>query len=461
MADFYVDFDNGLDSQDGSDWDNADLTLEASFTAASACDNIFVRSNATASTTPDTVAGTHNLTSPGTLLFPVKVYCCKSGTSATPPVNSDLVVKGAADMPIIEVTGNNGSIELFGSVYFYGMDFQASNRFRSVSTAARSITLERCLITIGLDDTGNWVEFDASTSGGVEIILIDTDITFDKIADAFRFQDAVSFLWQGGELKGTAPTKLVDSLIRSSGEVRFVGVDLGLVAGILVDGADLRSAGPIHFINCEVHASVTLAAAITGDPVASVHMWNCSSNTGISTSIIDYRFISGAGTIDSETTRKRDGGADDGAAGDFSWAMLPNANALDFPSRTLRSPPMSIWLDGTETTITVYIANDAAESSPANDLEDDKVWLEVLASDSGLDTAQFVLDDDRMALLGTAADQDDDTGSTWGSGANNHQKLVVTIAPGYQGWAFCYVHCAERAASPKTVYVDPLPELSS
>ena len=38
-----------------------------------------------------------------------------------------------------------------------------------------------------------------------------------------------------------------------------------------------------------------------------------------------------------------------------------------------------------------------------------------------------------MQLLGTAADIADDTGSTWGSGGENDQKLAQSIAPDYRG----------------------------
>ena len=205
------------------------------------------------------------------------------------------------------------------------------------------------------------------------------------------------------------------------------------------------------------------AVAITGtftSRLATVQLYDCNEDTAISSSIQDFEFYSAAGSIVIETSRVRTGGADDDDSGLFAWAITPDANAPSFPGFTLKSPPIAIWLDGTETTVTVHIANDAAESSPTNDMHDDEVWAEVVASDSGLDTAQAVINNDRMAILGTAADQANDAGSTWGSGANNHQTLDVTLAPGYEGWALVYVHCAERSGSPKIVYVDPLPELS-
>ncbi len=63
----------------------------------------------------------------------------------------------------------------------------------------------------------------------------------------------------------------------------------------------------------------------------------------------------------------------------------------------------------------------------------------------------------RMQLLGTAVNLTT-TSETWGTGANNDQKLTQSIAPDYQGWLYCRVHFS-KSATPPVLFVD-LPEVA-
>lgn len=453
MADTYCDLTgSGSATSPYDTWAKAASDIQTALTQAGAGGRCFVKTSATATANKDTAAAARILTSPGTALSLTEIYGCKNGTTNEPPVTSDLVVRDDADMPIFEATGANSDFTPAGVSHCYGIEFLIGENFEANSSAAYWV-FEECEITLGIDDTISGFYVGGTASANYYVHLVNTNVNFTNSGDDFTFETNSAFSWHGGVLGGTAPTYLIDDHIEGSG--LFFGVDLSLVSGSLVDATGTLNCD-VRFISCEIHASVSLTGGTFGENSSRVVMQNCSSSTAISTSVIALDEATAQGTVSSETTRVRTGGADDGAAGDFSWAMLPNANAPSFPSITLRSPPMAIWLDGTETTVTVYIANDSAST----DMQDDEVWLDVWASDSTLDTAQYVLNSDRMAVLGTPANQTDDTGSTWGSGANNHQTLAVTIAPGYEGWALCYVHCAERAASPKTVYVDPLPVLS-
>lgn len=458
MADIYVDLTgSGSDTSPYDTWAKAATSLVTAITThASAGDNIYCKTSATATDNKDTAAATRTITASSTLDSWILVWGCKNGTTNEPPVTADLVAKGDADVPIIEATGTNSEIIVNGVIQIYGIEFLCAETFRcSLSGAQCDIRLEQCHIEISITDAiGAAFVMGTSTTNSYRIYLKNCDITFNNAANMFIPGASSRFLWEGGSLLGTSPTYIFDDHIQC--QARFIGVDLGGAAGTVADTINLHAGTDISFENCEINSGLSLASTRVRSQ-GRIRLFNCSSATAISTSVIAYEEWNHYGTISAETTRVRTGGADDGAAGDFSLAMLPHANTPQFPTGTLHtSLPTAIWLDGTETTVTVYIANDSAST----DMQDDEVWLEVWASDSTLDTAQYVLDSDRMALLGTPANQTDDTGSTWGSGANNHQKLEVTIAPGYEGWALCYVHCAERAASPKTVYVDPLPVLS-
>ncbi|RKZ99889.1 MAG: hypothetical protein DRQ42_06795, partial [Gammaproteobacteria bacterium] len=173
----------------------------------------------------------------------------------------------------------------------------------------------------------------------------------------------------------------------------------------------------------------------------------------VDSSIQDYRYEDAFGTIDSEATIVRTGGADDGASGAFSYAMTPKADGtLEGSCAALKSPWLTTWVEGGSQTLTIYICNDTAST----DYLEDEVWVEFYTPDSG-DTAQHDLTfDPTDHILESATTITDDTGSTWGAGGNNHQKLSVTVTTGFEGFAYARLHLAKRQATPDTLYLDPV-----
>ena len=119
--------------------------------------------------------------------------------------------------------------------------------------------------------------------------------------------------------------------------------------------------------------------------------------------------------------------------------------------------------DGTAKVLNVYIANDAAESA-ANLIEDDEIFLEVVfPSEAGISMHDYLPDEGapgdgggRMQILGTAADITT-TDETWGSGANNDQKLTQAIAPDYTGPLACRIHYSKSGGP--ALYHDARPEI--
>ncbi len=211
--------------------------------------------------------------------------------------------------------------------------------------------------------------------------------------------------------------------------------------------------------NCKIHASSALVSgSITENFLTSfIHT---SSATGKTTgqTFQEIDILSANGNIVEETTRFRTGGADDGGSGAWSLAFTPNIDKTRDNYVGLIGPRMAVEVvgDGTAQTLTVYIAN----SSASTDYQDDEVWL-VVKSPSETGTADYDFYTTQMDLLASASDITDDTGSTWGSGANNHQKLTISLSPDYDGIIECWVVFAKNfGASPETLYVDPLPVLS-
>jgi hypothetical protein len=161
------------------------------------------------------------------------------------------------------------------------------------------------------------------------------------------------------------------------------------------------------------------------------------------------------GSIENEATAVRTNGADDGASGGFSYALTPVASKTAEGAAALISPWIYKWVPGgSAQTLTVHIANDGA-----SDFNRDEVWAEFLtvsATDSPEHDLQAEDSGFAQTMLGGATAVTDDTGSTWGTGASNHQKFEHTVTPGFEGWAMVRVHYQKRfTASPDVLYVDP------
>jgi len=257
----------------------------------------------------------------------------------------------------------------------------------------------------------------------------------DVIGGSYTFTSAASLVWSASE-----------------GQVKFTGVDLsGLTAAIAVSG----SHSEVVIANCKMPSTITKFSATPTTTKSSVTLIasDDSSSIGATSSIQSYEYENAHGTTDIELTAVRTGGADDGASGQFAYAMTPHANAvLEGSGANLSSPWMSVWVIAGSQTFTIYIANDSAST----DYNEDEVWCEFYTPDAG-DTAQhdqnFDPGNERLFANSTAVT--DDIGSTWGTGANNHQKMSVTVTTGFEGWAYARLHLAKRQATPDTLFLDP------
>ena len=433
MTDYYVEIDSGTSGGAGTSWATARDTLENGLALCSAGDRLFVKGTAT-----DTAAASRTFTTNGTVSSQVSVYGCKDATTATPPGASDLVVKGTDTLPHIEVTGALNDMTFAGFAYFYGLRFTCPDRFLVSGTHLTAHGVyDSCEIkgVAQLRTVGTYYNCDIDVSNGlISYPMFFYDCTFDFTG--------LSVLC-GFHTEPYLP-------------IEFYGCDLSnLSSGTLVDGTYEWRA---KFQNCKLPATYTAVDTIDNDNV-SVTITGSDDTTALTngSSIQQYSYEDLYGTVDLEITKVRTGGATDGATGSFSYAMQTTSSVKDGTEFNLKSPWLSVWVDGgASTTLTVYIANDAAESA-ANDLHEDEIWLEAYTPDAS-DTAQY---DRTVDPSGTGRFLDesttsitDDTGSTWGTGANNHQKLSVTVTPGYTGYAYVRV-CYAKSTTPPEVYIDP------
>ncbi len=235
--------------------------------------------------------------------------------------------------------------------------------------------------------------------------------------------------------------------------VTVQGQDLSDAAHIIIKIDTALSHSNARFWNCQLHASTVLGSGSRGINTYRVELYQCANITSkTSGQITNFDILTEAGDITDETTAFRTGGASDGDT-PYSIAMTPLADGTRGQHYGLEGPWMYFKATkGTSKTVTVYIAN-----SGAGDYDDDEVWLEVYYP-SEIGTAAYSFETTKVELLSTPSVVADDTGSTWGTGGSNHQKLVATINPDYDGIAQCRVIFGKAfASSPETLYVDPQP----
>jgi hypothetical protein len=424
MTDYYMDTDGGSDASNGTTWALAKLTLEGLLAVMSAGDRCFIQGSAT-----DTAATSRTFTSPGTITNPCILIGVVDGTTNEPPVLSDLAVT----LPKIECTGGASDITLAGYHSWINLHLSSSDKFIGIGAGIK-ITNGKLSLT---DDTN--VSF---------ITLENTILETLQASGSFATSEV---LMTGGSLISTVSASVVD--ISGYRKKVFIGVDFSAIsttAFINTDGAQ----NEVILKNCKLPSVFNKfgSSPIYGATITVIASSDTSSQASDS-SIQDYEYEDVHGTIDLELTAVRTGGADDGASGAFAYAMTPSASStLESSSAELKSPWMTVWIPSGSQTLTVYIANDSAST----DYNEDEVWCEFYTPDAS-DTAQHDQNFDPAGarLFPSSTIVTDDTGSTWGTGANNHQKMEVSVTPGFEGWAYARLHLTKRQATPDTLFLDP------
>lgn len=435
MTFFYMDTDAGSDANNGTTWALAKLTFEGVLAVMSAGDTCFIQGAA-----DDTAGVTRTFSIPGTPINPCHAIGVVDGTTneGINIVASDL----AATLPKIATSA--GNIATTGSMIYKNLHLSSASRFDSFASANHITTIVNGKVTWGERMT---------VSGGALLNLINAileiNATFAQLITSFYSK--VNMI--GGSLLVTVTP---NGLIRggATGFMEFTSVDMsGLGTAPIVNNTNTGTSVLIR--NCKLPAALTLYGVTNPIPTAKIEVISSSDTTsqGATSSIQDYQYEDIHGTIDSELTAVRTGGADDGARGAFAYAMTPKADAtLEGSNATLKSPWMSVWLAGGANTLTVYIANDGAV-----DYNEDEAWVEFYTPDAG-DTAQHdqTFDPADERLLDSTTTITDDAVSVWGGTAANGQKFSATVTTGFEGFAYARLHVAKRQATPDTVFLDPV-----
>ena len=434
MADIYVRNTDGSDADNGSTWALAKATLVGADAIDVAGDTVYV-----SSLHNQTQGATLTLSFAGTYASPTKVLSVDDATGTITP---------GAEVS----TTNNFAIVMNGSVYCHGMTFIAGIGSSSGtpltigSTASKSV-FENCNIKVAATGSGQIYHGNAASTIVCILELINSNISLNATTSRFNLNGQL--LWRGGAYVPLTnqPTALFTLNQRSYGPSLVEGVDLSALpstVNIVGNGAGMCQ---LLLRNCKLPASWSgslVGVAIT-TPGFRVEMHNCDSiDTNYRLWIEDY-----AGSIKSETTLVRTGGASDGTTGySFKMTTTASANSVVAP---LVSPEIAIWNDtvGSSKTVTVEILHDSATN-----LTDGEIWLEVqYLGTSGFPLGLFE-SDAKADILATAADQatSSETWTTTGMTNPNKQKLSVTFTPQEKGYLQAKVYLAKAS---KTVYVDP------
>ena len=448
MAYFYVDTDGSGATAPYDTWAKAAQDLPTALGAMSAGDIVFMQGAA-----KDTAAGARSLTSTGTLTNPCLVIGVKDGTTneGAAITTTDIAVRGTDTLPEFELTGAGSDLTVSGLAHVCGIKITSPDRIFMNGISHRWSFIGCEIVFGGLV----FVQNGAMGFSNCEMEFTSTSSAFLGRSTTLYSPSEKSITVYGGVSTFTAsPTQYIFDSVDSS--IEIVGHDLsGLTTTLMKVDADNRAR--VLLKNCKVPASYTKLSTNFSGFNGCLEMIGCNSNAaakGNTTSYQDYYFEDAFGTVENESTVIRTNGADDGASGGFSYAMTPHANTTKESSNaTLESPWMAVWVaGGASKTLTVYIAN----SSASTDYNEDEAWCEFFTPDDG-DTAQHdqTFNPATGRLVNSTTIITDDTGSTWGTGGNNHQKFSMTTTPGFEGWVYARVHLAKRQATPDTLYLDP------
>lgn len=445
MAVIYVRSTDGSNADNGSTWALAKATLAGAAAIDGVGDAIYVSQSHAENTN-----GTVTLALAGTSTGQTKVIC--GNDAAAPPT-------AVATTAVIQTShATDGFIRVSGHAYIYGHTFKPGTNFANLElnyNQANALQLyEQCSFQLSSSISSRI--FIGETVAGTATEWKNCTL---KLGHANQYVGLYgSFHWNGGSvLSGsTSPTAIFSAI--GSGAA-------GCGGPILVENVDLSNFGstvdlfydpgtgnsPAIIRNCKLPASWTGDLVNSALSVPSrVEMHNCDSgNTNYRLWVEDY-----LGSIKSETTIVRTGGASDGVT-PLSWKMVSNTLAL-YPHTALASPEFVVYnsTTGSSKTVTVEIIRDSLTA-----LTDQEAWLEVsYLGDSGSPLGTPA-NDCKADVLTNAANQTTSAAAwtTTGLTNPNTQKLEVTFTPQKKGYIHCRVMLAKTSA---TIYVDPKITLS-
>lgn len=449
MADYYVRSTDGSDADSGLTWALAKATVDGAEAVPWVdLDRVFV-SNAHAETPAGSITWTLLSTGTGILIL------C-GNDAAEPPT--------ALATTATVTTATTGIITIVGYGYIYGITFAVGSGASSatgmnIGTSATNPTdliFESCVFQLNNTNTTSKVNIGpvgAAGNDNISAVFKNCTFKFSAAGQSFICRHArIRLRNMSIDSAGTAPTTLFTGRADTMTDVEVENSDLsGESFANLVDVTG-DSPSIFKFRNCKFNnngasgPSITIGTFDLGGTI--VILDNCDFGD------TNYRFAwhGYEGSIISETTIVRTGGATDGTT-TISWEMVSSANTTFF--RPLRSDMfqkrIAVWNEttGSAVTATVECVTDNVT------LTDKEAWIEVeYLGTAGFPQGSVDLDDRAADILATAANQttSSETWTTTGLATPVKQKFSATFTPQEKGWVMVTV-CLAKAGT--TVYVDP------
>ena len=398
-----------------------------------------------------------NLVSPGTAASPVFIIGVDDTGNPEPPTAT---ATGAS----IGSTSGWG-LTFRGVAYSYKVDYtcdRSGGNYSAVfgidpdsatSPGSACWVFDSCNITQGSVNTGSHIQIgQPNSTTGYKQSSAQFKNCVVKFKNASQKIIALGdFDWLGGSLdvSSAVPTTMLllgNGSDLSTPNVNIRGVDLsGMGSNSLVDVTG-SPPGFASIADCKIASgTVVTTGTFAGIKGPVVEMDNCDSGS------TNYRSSRNtpAGTIVSETTKVRTGGASDGTTA-LSWKMVTGSNAK-FPAYTLATKEIAIWNDttGSGKTLTVEFLHDSATALTNGD-----IWLELQHLGSSSSPVSTFLSNAKADVLASASNHASSsaTWTTTGMSNPNKQSLTVTFTPQSKGFIKARIHVAKASY---TVYVDP------
>lgn len=436
MAVIYLSSVDGSDSDNGSTWALAKATLAAALTAAGAGGTVYV-DHAHAET--QTAAMT--LTSPGTAASPVTVLCVDRTGNPEPPT-------ALATTATVSTTSTGALNFGAGYTYSYGVTYTTALNLNFTATTDCFWKIEQGGLSITGASSASRIVTGSTASAHNErfLHLLNATLTLSHVSQRFNCL-GTPILWEGGALAGSAPAVLFDLINQGYAQIiDVVGVDLstqGSGDALVGFGNATQGYGRVTFLGCKLGSSVA-AATGTGTGQAGTEIRLINSDSADTNHRYHYQVYQG--TITSETTIKRTGGASDGVTG-FSRKFVTTANSKFYSP--LCGPWFKFWNE-TPGSVTVEIETVTDNVTLTNA----EAWVDVqYMGTSGFPLGLFA--NDRAAdILATPANQtsSSETWTTTGLGTPVKQKMAVTFTTAERGWVMARL-CVAKAST--TVYACP------
>lgn len=412
---------------------------------AVAGDRIFVGNNHA-----ETQSTSINITFPGTDANPLQIYCVNTAGSI-PPVNADLATTGS-----ISATGAT-TMTFLNSVYCYGISFSVTsgangggNRLVFDGNAnSRCMRFDNCTFSVPGTTSGSFMVIGLNGGGNTlhQMVWNNCSVSFGSTGDTV-VADA-NFFWNNSvALAGgsSVPTTMFTPASTGVGTIVCDGVDFSaLGSGSTLFATSAASLKYQQLVNCRLNASVTLAATPTTAGTSVDVLVTDSSSSKTRSERYQY-----GGTLTTETTFTRVGGATDPAGDLISWKMVSTANSAG--NAPLAAYPIAEWNGTTGASVTATIEIESTATLTTSD-----IWVEV----EYLGNSSYPLSSkvsSKTAPLATATSLTSSSATWNGSlGGAVKQKLQVSFTPQLAGLVRATVFLGKAS---QTVYVDPLVTLT-